>query len=106
MSNFKFVIFVACGFLRFSNAAFAWDGANIDTGDAVTIPDGTAIAEGASIQIIDQGADTPRSVTISSITQTDAAVEIAVVDDDSGDLATYDFDPADTPPELTLPEAN
>ena len=95
---------IISGALFMAAPAFAWDGVNIDTGSAITIEDGTAVAEGNDIQILDIDTGAPRGVTIDSITQTDSAIEIAVIDDTSGETQTYDFDPSDMPPEVDLPE--
>ena len=87
-----------------SAPAFAWDGVNVDTGSSITIDDGEAIAEGNDVQILDTNSATDRGVTITTIIQTDDAIELTVIDDISGDTETYDFDPADMPDTLELPE--
>ena len=92
------------GFALMTAPSFAWDGVNIESGNAITIEDGIAIAEGNSIKIIDADSMAKHSVTIATIVQTDDAIEITVVDDTSGETQIYDFDPSDMPDTVDLPE--
>ena len=96
--------FIVSGILLMAAPAFAWDGVNVDTGSIITIDDGTAVAEGSDIQVLDGDTGEQRGVTINAIDQTDSAIEITVIDDTSGESQTYDFDPSEMPPDVDLPE--
>ncbi len=104
MKKFLSGAICAASLILASMPALAWDGVNIDTGSTISVEDGTAISEGANIPIIDGETNVKRNVTISAISQTDSAIEIAVVDDTSGKIETYDFDPAEMPDTVELPE--
>ena len=105
MKRFLKTGLVVSSFILLAAPAFAWDGVNVDTGNAISIDDGAAIAEGNDIQILDTDGATNRGVTISTIIQTDSAIEITVVDDASGNTEVYDFDSKDMPETVELPES-
>lgn len=104
MSKFLKPSFIVAALVLITAPALAWDGVNIESGDVITIEDGVAIAEGNNIKIMAADSKAQRSVTITTITQTDEAIEITVVDDTSGETQIFDFDPAEMPDTVDLPE--
>ncbi len=70
--------------------AFAMDGINTDTGDAVTVDDDTTFSVGDIVTLYD-AEGTEMSVEIKSVTDTDTAIALEVIDQDSGDAASIEF---------------
>jgi hypothetical protein len=104
MNNFLKAGLVGFGLVLTAAPGFAWDGVNTESGNSITIDDSVAIAEGNDIQIMDADSKAQRGVTITTIAQTDSVIEITVVDNTSGETQIYDFDPADMPDTVELPE--
>ncbi|MDE2446907.1 MAG: DUF5334 family protein [Alphaproteobacteria bacterium] len=87
-----------------TRVALAWDGVNVDSGAQVSLDDGSTVAVGAALQLIDTDSGQPLDVTVVSIGQTDEAIQIVVIDNTSGQNQTYDFDPTTMPSGVDLPE--
>ena len=81
---------LAISFLALACPAFAMDGVNTDTGDAVTADDGTVFTVGDVITLYDADGN-EMSVQIQTVTDTATAVDIEVTDQDSGDAASIEF---------------
>ncbi len=70
--------------------AFAMDGVNTDTGDAVTVDDGTVFMVGDVISLYDSEGN-EMSVEIKAVNDTTDSLDIDVTDQDTGDSATIEF---------------
>ncbi len=70
--------------------AFAMDGVNTDTGDAVTADDGTVFTVGDVISLYDAEGN-EMSVEIKAVNDTADSLDIDVTDQDTGDSATIEF---------------
>ena len=80
-----FVLLCALG-----SPARAMDGVNTDTGDAVTTDDNTVFTVGSNIVLYDADGN-EMDVVVQSVKETEAALEVEVQDQDSGDNATIEF---------------
>lgn len=103
MKKFLIAGTIVSSLLLTTASAFSWDGVNAETGNLITIDDNAVIAEGNVVQITDDSG-VQRNVIINRIAQTDKAIQITLVDDTSGETQIYDFDPADMPDTVELPE--
>ena len=81
---------LAISLFAFASPAFAMDGVNTDTGDAVTADDGTVFKVGDVITLYDVDGN-EMSVQIQTVNDTATAVDIEVTDQDSGDAASIEF---------------
>ena len=70
--------------------AFAMDGVNTDTGDAVTADDGTVFTVGDVISLYDAEGN-EMSVEIKAVNDTADSIDIDVTDQDTGDSTTIEF---------------
>ncbi len=77
-------------FFAFCTPAFAMDGVNVDTGDAVTADDGTNFIIGQTVTLYDADGN-EMAVVVQGVKQTDAGLDVDVQDQDSGDTATIEF---------------
>jgi hypothetical protein len=66
------------------------DGVNTDTGDAVTVDDGTEFTVGNVIALFDADGN-EMDVEIQAVNDKGDAIDVDVVDQDSGDTATVEF---------------
>ena len=88
MRHYAFVAVFAL--FAFYTPAFAMDGVNVDTGDAVTADDGTNFVIGQPVTLYDAEGN-EMSVVVQGVKQTDAGLDVDVQDQDSGDTATIEF---------------
>ena len=70
--------------------AFATDGVNTDTGDAVTVDDGTVFRVGDVVTLYDAEGN-EMNVEIKAVNDTADTLDIDVIDQDTGDSATIEF---------------
>ena len=80
----------AISILALASPAFAMDGVNTDTGDAVTVDDGTTFSVGDFVTLYDADGN-EMSVQIQAVTETATAIDIDVTDQDTGDAASIEF---------------
>ena len=76
--------------LAFASPAFAMDGTNVDTGDLVTVDDGTIFKVGDTIPFYDTEGN-ELDAEIQAVNETDSAIDVDITDPDSGDTATIEF---------------
>ena len=81
---------LAISILALASPALAMDGVNTDTGDAVTVDDGTTFSVGAFVTLYDADGN-EMSVQIQAVTETATAIDIDVTDQDTGDAASIEF---------------
>ncbi|MDE2385369.1 MAG: hypothetical protein KGO53_12200 [Alphaproteobacteria bacterium] len=80
----------ALALLALAVPAHAMDGVNVDTGDAVTVDDGTTFNVGDPLVMFDADGN-EIDVEIQAVKDTGAALDVDVIDQDSGDTATIEF---------------
>ncbi len=73
-----------------ASPVLAMDGIVIDTGDAVTVDDGTAFTEGATVVVFDADG-TAHTMQVMSTTDGEGSVNVDLVDADTGDAKTIEF---------------
>ena len=81
---------VALALVALASPALAMDGVNTDTGDAVTVDDGTEFTVGNVIALFDADGN-EMDVEIQAVNDKGDAIDVDVVDQDSGDTATVEF---------------
>ncbi len=81
---------LALSVIALASPAFAMDGINTDTGDTVTVDDGTVFKVGDIVTLYDTEG-TEMSVEIKALSDTGTAIDIDVIDQDSGDAASIEF---------------
>ena len=81
---------LAISLLALASPAFAMDGVNVDTGDTVTVDDGTVFKVGDAIAVYDADG-TEMDVEIQAVNESNTAIDVDIVDPDSGDAATIEF---------------
>jgi uncharacterized protein YxjI len=74
----------------FAAPAYAMDGVNTDTGDAVTADDGTTFNVGDTVTLYDADGN-EMTVQVQAVKDTGDALDVDVIDNDSGDSATIEF---------------
>jgi hypothetical protein len=73
-----------------SSPAMAMDGIVSDTGDEVTVDDGTVFTEGASITVFDaDGAE--HDLEVMRVSDSDISTTVDVIDSETGDAETIEF---------------
>jgi hypothetical protein len=70
--------------------AKAMDGVNVDTGDTVTVDDGTVFKVGDTVSMFDSDGN-EFDVEVQAVTDKDTSISVDVVDPESGDGATVEF---------------
>ncbi|HEY5363321.1 MAG TPA: hypothetical protein VIJ49_03900 [Aestuariivirga sp.] len=73
-----------------SSPAMALDGIVTDTGDEVTVDDGTVFTEGANISVFDADG-TEHDLQIMRVADTDDSTTVDLIDSDTGDAETIEF---------------
>ena len=73
-----------------SGPAMAMDGIVSDTGDEVTVDDGTVFTEGAIIAVFDADG-TEHDMQIMRVADTDDSTTVDVIDSETGDAETIEF---------------
>ena len=73
-----------------SSPAMALDGIVTDTGDEVTVDDGTVFTEGASITVFDADG-TEHDLQIMRVADADDSTTVDLIDSDTGDAETIEF---------------
>ncbi len=81
---------LAIALFAFATPVFAMDGVNTDTGDAVTADDGTVFNVGDTVTLYDADGN-EMTVQVQAVKDTGDALDVDVVDNDSGDSATIEF---------------
>ncbi len=81
---------VALALVALVSPAMAMDGVNTDTGDAVTVDDGTEFTVGNVIALFDADGN-EMDIEIQAVNDKGDAIDVDVVDQDSGDTATVEF---------------
>lgn len=81
---------LAISLIVLASPAFAMEGINTDTGDAVTADDGTVFTVGDVITLFDADGN-EMSVQIQTVNDTETAIDIEVTDQDTGDAASIEF---------------
>lgn len=75
-----------------SPSAFAWDGVDADTGEAVEIGKGNLVREGKTIEVYDFGSGEYRDFDVEAIRRNGSSVEIDVYDSTTGATRTLEMD--------------
>ncbi|KAB2679660.1 hypothetical protein F9K85_01550 [Brucella tritici] len=78
--------------MAISAPAFAWDGVDSETGDAVEIGQGNLVRSGQDIEIYDHGAGEYRDVTVEDVNRYGSTVEVEVYDSTSGEYRTLEME--------------
>ena len=73
-----------------TSPAMAMDGIVSDTGDEVTVDDGTVFTEGSSISVFDADG-TEHDLEIMRVSDADVSTTIDVIDSETGDAETIEF---------------
>ena len=73
-----------------ASLARAMDGIVSDTGDEVTVDDGTVFTEGASISVFDADG-TEHDLDVMRVVDTDDSTTVDVIDSETGDAETIEF---------------
>ena len=73
-----------------SSPAIAMDGIVSDTGDEVTVDDGTAFTEGAIIAVFDADG-TEHDLQVMRVADADDSTTVDVIDSETGDAETIEF---------------
>jgi hypothetical protein len=73
-----------------TSPAMAMDGIVSDTGDEVTVDDGTVFTEGATIAVFDADG-TEHDMQVMRIVDADDAMTVDVIDSETGDAETIEF---------------
>ena len=81
---------LAISLLVLASPAVAMDGVNTDTGDAVTVDDGTTFKVGDLVTLYDADGN-EMSVEVQAVSETDTSIDIDVTDQDSGDATSIEF---------------
>ncbi len=90
------LLLTTAAFLALTTHAFAWDGVNIDTGNSITIDDGSDLSEGTTLDAIDDETGDQFQIVIQSVSQVDGGTEIQVTNTANDQTEIYDFaDPGD-----------
>lgn len=88
----RFAICLLLASLLASNPAFAWDGIDSSSGDAVIIEKGNLVRPGRDIEIYDGGSGEYRDVEVQSIQRFGGTVEVEVYDPSSGEYRTLEME--------------
>ncbi len=83
-------IFVMIAFFGLTHSAFAMDGVNTDTGDAVTVDDGTVFTVDAIVPVFNADGD-ELDLTVQKVTPGDKVVTVDFLNVDSGEASTFEF---------------
>ncbi len=81
---------LALALFALASPALAMDGVNVDTGDAVTVDDGTEFKVGDVIAMFDADGN-EMDVQVQAVNDTGTALDVDVADQDTGDTATVEF---------------
>ena len=73
-----------------ASPALAMDGIVTDTGDEVTVDDGTVFTEGASITVFDADG-TEHDLEVMRVADSDISTTVDVIDSETGDAETIEF---------------
>lgn len=90
------IILTAVALLALSSQAFAWDGVNVDTGNSITIDDGSDLSEGSTVDAVDDDSGDQFQIVVQSASAIDGGTEIQVTNTANNQTEIYDFaDPGD-----------
>jgi len=92
----RFSFFALAAFL-IATPAFAMDGVNTDTGDAVTVDDGTVFNVGDTVAVYDIDGN-ELDLQIQAVNDTSTALDVDFVDPDSGETSTIEFTKVEATP--------
>ncbi len=82
--------FVMIAFLGLTSLAFAMDGVNTDTGDTVTVDDGTVFSIDDIVPVFNADGD-EMDLTVQKVTPGDKIVTVDFINIDSGEATTFEF---------------
>lgn len=82
--------FMTIALLSLTGSAFAMDGVNTDTGDAVTVDDGTVFTVDTVIPVFTADGD-EMDLTVQKVTPGDKSTTVDFIDAESGEEATFEF---------------
>ncbi|UWU14140.1 DUF5334 domain-containing protein [Rhizobium sullae] len=91
LSAVKLASLVAISLVR-PLSAYAWDGVDAATGNAVEIGKGNLVRSGQTIEIYDSGSGEYRDVDVESITRGAGSVEVEVYDSEAGEYRTLEME--------------
>jgi hypothetical protein len=73
-------------------SAWAWDGYDYESGTSVEIDKGNLVRRGKEIEFYDYNAGEYRTGEIESIRRSGRSVEVEVLDNETGEIRTFDMD--------------
>jgi hypothetical protein len=78
--------------LLFPISALSWDGFDYESGTNVEIEKGNLVRPGREIEYFDYGSGQYKSGEVESIRRSGRSVEVEVLDNESGEIRTFDMD--------------
>ena len=78
--------------MLFATPCMAWDGYDYDKGNFIEIEKGNLVRRGRTIEIYDYDDGQYKDVEVESIQRIPGAVEIEVVDPETGENRTFEMD--------------
>ncbi|MBG1232567.1 DUF5334 family protein [Aestuariivirga litoralis] len=88
--RFTLPAFLLASLVFVASPAFAKDGTNLDTGDTVSVDDSATFNVGDVVAVFDADGN-EIDVEIQAVKDTGDALDIDVIDQDSGESATFEF---------------